>query len=363
MIDYGSAPDEDQFEVTVFGPGYGEAVAVHLGLRRWLLVDSCMSPGGVQPATAEYLNAIGENANSVVAIVASHWHDDHVRGMSRLVQSYPQAEFFLPAVFKEKEARAFLSAYSGRGCNDLSRGTKELYESLLSRAKSVAVKSRIEVYFASGTTQFPPLKVMAFSPTEGAFGAFLANILDYVPKEDGELPITHAPEISPNLCSIVLHIDLGSEAILLGADLERHSTAGWDSIVVDPWCLLKAKARVFKVAHHGSVTGDHGDVWSKLLSQQPVVMLSPFNNGRHSLPTLNDKSRILARTKSAYITSNSSRRPRLPKEQLKRLQELASNVAPTNVAFGAVRARRKLNDADWKIELFGAATKLRTVAR
>lgn len=362
MIDYGSAPDDDQFEVTVFGPGYGEAVAVHLGLRRWLLVDSCIRPGGTHPAAAEYLNKIGQDAGSVVAIVASHWHDDHVRGMSRLVKSYPHAEFFFPAVFKEKEAQAFLSAYSGRRCHGLSRGTKELYESILSCDKHVAVKSRIQVCTPPGTAQFPPICVMAFSPTEGAFSAFLENILHYVPKVNAELPITHAPEVSPNLCSIVLHIDLGSEAILLGADLERHSTAGWDSIVIDPWCLMKSKARVFKVAHHGSFSGDHDGVWSKLLSPQPIAMLTPFNNGRHSLPTLKDKSRILAHTKSAYISSSSSRRPQLPPEQLKRLQELASNVAPTNVAFGAVRARRKLNDADWKVELFGAATKLRAVA-
>jgi len=49
MIDYGVAPAADEIEVTLFGPGYGEAIAVHLGEGAWLLVDSCIDPESKAP--------------------------------------------------------------------------------------------------------------------------------------------------------------------------------------------------------------------------------------------------------------------------------------------------------------------------
>jgi len=31
----------DELEVSVFGPGYGESLAIHLGLGSWIIIDSC----------------------------------------------------------------------------------------------------------------------------------------------------------------------------------------------------------------------------------------------------------------------------------------------------------------------------------
>jgi hypothetical protein len=356
-IDYGRGPAADEFEITIFGPGYGEAIAVHLGCQRWLLVDSCVETNGGVPATADYLGRIGVSPERVQAIVASHWHDDHVRGMSQLVGLYPDAIFFFPAVLSDRDAGIFLSAYSGVACSGLSRGTKELYLSLRDCERGIPVKSRVEV--VDGRDLEPAVRVMAFSPTDAAFSQFLARILEYIPRENASLPIGHAPVISPNLSSIVLHVELGGEAILLGADLERH-TAGWDAIVADPWCCTKARAGLVKIAHHGSHSGDHPGVWSALVGNSPLALLSPFNNGRHILPTQSDVTRILGYTERAFITSLSSKKPRVSADQLKRLQDMCTDVAPVNSGFGAVRARRGVDSQQWTVELFGSAGDLRS---
>ena len=39
MINYGPGPASHEIEITVFGPGYGEAIAVHLGEQQWMLID------------------------------------------------------------------------------------------------------------------------------------------------------------------------------------------------------------------------------------------------------------------------------------------------------------------------------------
>src|SRR5690348_5096629 len=112
MRNYGAAPAPDEIEVTVFGPGYGEAIAVHLGDDRWMLVASCEEPDAKIPAALEYLRAIGAASDAVKVIVASHWHDDHVRGLSRLLEAYPDAEFSISSVFNDREAQAF---FEGNG--------------------------------------------------------------------------------------------------------------------------------------------------------------------------------------------------------------------------------------------------------
>ena len=329
---------------------------MHLGGARWLLLDSCVASGTNVPASADYLNVIGVSAQSVKFIVASHWHDDHVKGLSQLVKMFPTAELFVPALLTDDQSRAFLAAYSGAESSGLSRGTKELYDALSDR-EWIAVKNRTEVFH--DRTNPIPVQVVAFSPTQPAFAQFLARILAYVPRAD--MPITHAPEISPNLSSIVLHVELGTESILLGADLERHATAGWEVIVSDHWCRARSRAGIFKVAHHGSASGDLSEIWSELLSSNPVALMSPFNNGRHTLPTAADKDRILGHTPHAYITSTASRRPQLPSDQLKRLQDLSSNVRPLQSGFGAVRARRRVGGNDWTVETFGSAGTLKSM--
>jgi len=95
----GTTPAADEVEVTLFGPGYGEAIAVHLGEGIWLLVDSCINPDTKQPASLEYLEHLNISPDAVCSIIASHWHDDHVKGMTKLVEKFTQAEFVISGVF------------------------------------------------------------------------------------------------------------------------------------------------------------------------------------------------------------------------------------------------------------------------
>ena len=134
MIEYGAPPALDEIEVMPFGPGYGEAIAVHLGNGAWMLIDSCIDPDGNNPASELYLDRIGVKPEQVRAIIASHWHDDHVRGISQLATKYSTADFMVSAIFNNKEALAFLSAYNSESSSGLAKGSKELHSVISSRA-------------------------------------------------------------------------------------------------------------------------------------------------------------------------------------------------------------------------------------
>ena len=44
------APERSEIEVSLFGPGYGESIVLHLGENLWLIVDSCLDPLTRDPA-------------------------------------------------------------------------------------------------------------------------------------------------------------------------------------------------------------------------------------------------------------------------------------------------------------------------
>jgi hypothetical protein len=74
MFDYGVAPSLDEVEITVFGPGYGEAISVHVGDGCWLLADSCVLPSSSKPASLDYLERIGVSFSDVKVIIAMLLH-------------------------------------------------------------------------------------------------------------------------------------------------------------------------------------------------------------------------------------------------------------------------------------------------
>lgn len=351
MIDYGLPPTFDEIEVTLFGPGYGEAIAVHLGDGAWLLVDSCIDPEAKAPATEIYLNKIDVSATQVRTIVASHWHDDHVRGISRLAAKYPAADFVISGVFNTKEASAFLAAYSGMSSDGLARGAKELFDTV--RARDTVFQALHRTTVLESTLNARSVRVTALSPTPAAFSQSIAHLAQYLPQRDQA--INHAPELHPNLEAVVLHIDLDDDAILLGADLEDHDKLGWSAIVADKWSGSRKPATAYKVAHHGSHTGDCHQIWTTLLRADPIACLTPFTLGALRLPTAGDRARVKERTKRAYISSGASRRPAIDHRLLKRLGDVCKKIARFDAGFGAVRLRRRIGAPTWNVELFGSA--------
>jgi beta-lactamase superfamily II metal-dependent hydrolase len=355
MFNYGAAPAKDEVELTVFGPGYGEAIAVHFGDESWMLVDSCISPSKKLPASLEYLGIIGVPTARVHTILASHWHDDHIKGLTTLVKACSEAELFVSGAFNSNEAMAFLSTYGGKAVAAQTGGAKELFSSI-SASKSVQFSSHRTVIWED-LIQGRRMRAVGFSPTPAALAHSIANLAQYLPEIND--PISHVVPLKPNSEAVVVSVDLGGDGILLGSDLEDCGSLGWSSIVGDQWCLRNQRASAYKVSHHGSVTGDHSDIWEKLLVNEPNAVLTPFINGFVKLPNEEDCIRISTRASNAYICADGSKRPQMDRELSQRMLSVAKNLSPINSGFGVVRFRKRLNEKDWRIHLFGQAKRLK----
>jgi glyoxylase-like metal-dependent hydrolase (beta-lactamase superfamily II) len=105
-------PSKEEIEISLFGPGYGEAIALHIGEGKWLLVDSCLGPDHELPASLHYLDRLKVNVkNDIKLIVVTHWHDDHIRGISTIFNVCESATIAIPDALRTDEFLMLASLY------------------------------------------------------------------------------------------------------------------------------------------------------------------------------------------------------------------------------------------------------------
>lgn len=350
-----SLPASDEIEISLLGPGYGECVLVHLGDDRWIVVDSHLNAAG-QPIALSYLRGLGvDPLESVRLIVATHWHDDHILGMTQLVEVCENATFCCASALVTNEFLALVGVLNEYTVTQAGSGVEELYGvfNLLrerSQSRAYALSDRL-ILSQSG------FSIWSLSPSDRAYETFLGGVGQLLP---GELETEgRIPSLRPNDASVVLLIKVDETALMLGADLERR---GWLEILEDnqnPY----SRASVFKVPHHGSQNAHDDRIWTELLIEKPIAALTPWGLGGNSLPTEADISRILSYTARAYITALPAgaggvrrRRNRMVDRSIRESGVTLRSVGPTD---GMVRMRKKIGvQADWRIELIGSARQL-----
>ena len=358
-------PQDDEIELSIFGPGYGESVLIHLGLGEWLVVDSCVDKSTKFPAPISYLRQIGLRPNNAVKIIlASHWHDDHVRGLSAIFEQCESAQFFGSAALKHKE---FLTLVKSHG-SQIDEGVKEfakIIDKIVDKAKrgSAGPNWAIEntrLWFRTHPTY--PGEIFALSPSSDATTLALRELSQLIPslgaKKNRPLALT------PNHAAVVLNITIADQTVILGSDLEETSDAGtgW-SVIVDSPARPTSRGQVFKIPHHGSANGHQLRVWNEMLHTHPLAVLTPFVNGRVALPSKQDVQRICALTSNAFCTAQV-----MPHRQKKRhgaldrtIKEVVRRIRIIHNVPGHVRLRKTLSDpsSSWRVELFDGAVPLK----
>lgn len=309
-------PAANEFEISIIGPGRGECIVLHIGDNQWCVIDSCIPQGFSQPIAVEYLNSLGNNALAgVLLIVATHWHDDHIRGLASVLKQAPaSAKFCCSAALRSEELSTLIAtAQSGiehdTGVEEFASILRLLTESATTRraqqlaAPSFALASKNLLTRRENGRSFP-VSITSLSPSDGTFRMALADIAKLIPNlQQAQRRITPP---SPNHLSVVLWVEAGPIRALLGADLEHTGNAGegWMAVVDCHEARQEQEsASLFKVPHHGSVNADYPEMWPKMLKDDPIAVVTPFNGGRVRLPRQTDLDRLAARTTKLYCTS------------------------------------------------------------
>lgn len=336
-----SAPGSDVLEVSLFGPGYGECVVCHLGDNEWLVVDSCVNQRRRHHPALEYLEGIGVSPlTDVKLVVATHWHDDHVRGLSEVLLQCPSAKFSCSLALRDSE---FLNVVGrlNRAEAQAASGLREMrrtFDILEGRAGYRPVRWAISDRPLFTRTTAPRAVVTALSPSDAEY----RNALQRFGLLEGE--VDQGGRVSargPNHTAVVLLVEVGNHSALLGADLEETSEreTGWTAILASS-NRPQVKSRTFKVPHHGSENAHQPRVWEEMLDD-PIAMLTPFRRGRVRLPTRAGLREIAARASAVFVSSDPERdlKARMPRAVEAAARLTASRLNELHGEPGQIQAR------------------------
>lgn len=359
-----SSPKNDELEVSIFGPGYGECALLHIGNGEWVIVDSCTDRKTKNPAALDYLDNIGVCKDNVSLIVATHWHDDHIRGLGSIVTECTKAKFVCSMAIRSEEFSKLVELYKHKYLGTSFTGVSEfisIFNTLQERETSpkFAISER-KIWESNSTAT---CSAYSLSPSDLEISNSLASIASLIPQE-GVFPRTvRSP--NKNHSAVVLWFKLGEDNVLLGSDLEERGIpgAGWKAIV-EGNMVRQEKASIYKVAHHGSPTGYYQHVWSEMLHENPWALLTPFSRGGKPIPSNEDVDIINSHTDRAYITFPAQKHlKRKIKDPLvkKIISKHTLKMRYAEKPCSQIRLRKMVSSSDsgdWQLTLNGDACKL-----
>ncbi len=362
--EWAEPPTADEIEITLLGRGFGESVVLHLCDGDWVVIDSLLDKRRLC-APLEYLQGLGVAPDHIHTVLATHFHDDHIGGISQLYDAAKSAKLAMSLPKTARELYTYLSANAVGGIGKISSGVDELAK-LVQIRKSQGrdcfrhCQADLTLVRKASAAANVEITLTALSPIPADIDDFLLQL--GAAAVDGQGTATRLMAFEPNDISVAAWLAVGNDAVLLGADLETKARAdrGWKAVIASTE-RPKGQASVYKVAHHGSENGDHPDIWNVLLEPRPISMLSPFNKGV-GRPKRSDVERILAASDEAYTTNRTPFRRYRDGTPVVRTALEADNISirAGNSEVGRVTLRRKIcQDATWRVYLSDGASHLK----
>lgn len=233
-------------EIILLGTGgYGESVLIHRGEGKWIIVDSCINPQSKECLPLKYLKDRNiDIENDVEYIVCTHWHDDHIKGISDLFEEAKKAKFVISNnTDKKKFLQLVYLDYKKIKVSPSNSSTIEFGKCLdiLKQRNDIPVYVSIDrLILKASLPNGIDSSIFSLSPSDYAMHNFNIEISSLITEFGSSNRKIIYPSI--NSKSVVLFLELGFHNALLGADLEVSSNnkEGWLNIL-DSSQVIKGK--------------------------------------------------------------------------------------------------------------------------
>lgn len=342
------------------GGGYGESLVINLGNNDWIIVDSCINPVSKEPLALEYLQERGVNLKeSVKLIICTHWHNDHIKGLSKILNECINAKFCYTQVTDKAKFFRYLTFDSKKTVSDEETASTNEFLKCLEILK---FRESQPIYAFQDRNLFSTdygCSIYSLSPSDYILDQFNGE-LEKLLNDNFSVNRKHINK-TPNNKSVVLLFMFKNHCALLGADLEvsQNKNEGWIHIVSNSTVLKPLKLSLFKIPHHGSENAYFEDLWNCHIEKNATSVLTPFNLSTR-LPKPEMLQTYANHTNSLYMTSKVIAIPKA-KPRDKSIERLLKNLnrKPFEVKFekGIINNSISFHDskATWKTTVFEAA--------
>lgn len=246
-------PHDQPVEVVVLGKGVGESVLVRVG-DEWTIIDSfevaAPDVSGRVPAPVEYLRQHGVDLADVRAVILSHLHADHSRGIDEVVLQCHDARFYLPAAVPDAAWRDILKI-------SVPTESRKALDEIATAYRYASDDDRFTTAAAVAVIHQSTDYVRAIGPSNRAVQAARE------PLAQGDIAAARRV-LDKNYTSIVVLVLAGAAVALLGADMDAEEHLGWPRLLTEhdgkDWI---SGAGLVKVPHHGSATAYHPEIYEQ----------------------------------------------------------------------------------------------------
>ena len=401
----------DELEVTLIGgsSGYGESVVVRYGNNEWAIVDSCVDVIKQTCLPIAYLKEIGVNIKEQVKyVICTHWHDDHIQGLHKVLDECSDDVVFCVAIASErlkflyeiersnlyepdrgvrKELILAMDKVKEKGiqvkrllqdlpvfqtdecvCKALSPSQKELeifFEELAhavsDQGQVLEQKEKLSVLSDDVIENADEISEEIFAALETKSGINEEELSEY-DFADLEKLKGNKKVVKPNINdrSVALLFTAKGHHIVLGADLEVSSDceSGWQS-VNDCLSMKGVNAGIFKIAHHGSNTGYYELFLRNHIKPTATGKLTTWIKGKKVRPekdTLSKYHQYLSKlyitTDPAYLTGKFT-----TPDYRNVMEETTESIVDIKNQIGIVQSRLDLSSGtdEWSTKVYGSA--------
>jgi len=280
----------DELNVFVIGPGYGEVIVVDLPGPGWIVIDGAgRSPGGRAEFPAHTLLEQHLGDDFIAAMLLTHPHRDHYRGMRELIDHEllgPRLRR-LGCVARLVEGDASSDSHAADVRNDVG-GARALLERIHSWWASHP-EGRLSL--VRGPLDLPELEVQVevLAPNQETIDTFLE------PHGRGRRLRNRANDLS-----VVLELGFGEGRYLFTGDL---SAAQWEPLVCESPHLHEHD--LLKLPHHGSEQDQAQELLRARSDKSRTWVLTPFNRGSRPSrpPTHSGLASLLDHNSPLHLTA------------------------------------------------------------
>ena len=409
-----SPPAFDEIEVTLIGgtAGYGESILMHIGNGDWVVIDSCVNVKTGESAPISYLNDLNVDISQhVLYVLCTHWHDDHIKGLSSILEQCTSKTVFALSCSDDREKWVYemLNAYNYLGkstvLNELTstiakaneKGIKVLpvkQDSLVFNVNGVKahalspsdeVVKKFEEEVASAQMKYHKVLAQVIKlksmdahtiqeatileeETINSFAGLIEERIDkgkVIQEAANLLMYKDTKRVEQNDRCVALLVSFNNHHIVLGADLENKTASGvtgWMSVAKCS-SMNGISSGLFKIPHHGSETGYCNFFLKSFIKNDATMKLTAWAKGDKLIPELEMLGKYYAHSQQMYITTtalftkNNKEENKSIKKEMERTTEAIYELRPQ---LGLIRSRMKINSPSdiWQTDYFGSAEKI-----